>query len=204
MKLIQKHLKRYLTKPPQASKLRFYLFFLFVWGVEGVGGLKLLCQNKFTSLLHLFLSVTIPILPSLLTSIWFGQYLNTTTNYPIIGLCPYHFGLIDIWPKGWSTLWILMCHWLWKPQGTNLFVLVNISSWSGTLNNLSRRWWVVSQINQSFLPVPNHFGLEQCPTETKKIGSRINFWLLHFPTILEVSQNQYLHADCTRNLDLRK
>ena len=63
-------------------------------------------QDKFSTLLPLFLLVTIPSpFPSF---VWFGQYLNTTTNYPIMGLCPYHFGLVNTWHSVGITLFGLM------------------------------------------------------------------------------------------------
>ena len=87
----------------------------------------------------LFLSVTIP-LPLFPTFVWFGQYLNSTTNYPIMGLCPYHFGLVNIWFAVGAPLFGFWCLKKGRPQeGTNLFVLVNISSWS-VASDKFRRW----------------------------------------------------------------
>ena len=76
--------------------------------------------------------------------VWFGQYLNSTTNYPIMGLCPYHFGLVDMWGAVGVPLFGFQCLYNEPrkgcPQkGTNLFVLVNISSWS-VASDKFRRW----------------------------------------------------------------
>ena len=108
--------------------------------------------------------------------IWLGQYLNTTTtNYPIKGWCVYHFGLVNTWRNGNICTIGFLPHHDEIGESCSFVCFVQYQFMVGYFRYLVERRLVVSQINQSFLPVPNHFGLEQCPTETTKSDLELTF-----------------------------
>ena len=139
---------------------------------------------------------------------WFGQYLNTTTvNYPIMGLCPSIILVWSIYMERRRCIYhfldfnaSIMTPEKDRPQeGTNQFVLANITSRSSTSDKFQQmEGWVgwlcpkLTNLSPCPQPLPHR---RTMPPRQKIQKPRISFprfAKVAFPTILEgVSQNQY-------------